>query len=243
MRPYIFKIPAGGFDQPSVVGNYVRLASISGATSLVVKCLETGEEVELEAGDDAKLSEFKRLQLSHSAAGEVTAKLYVGLNTEASSSKVGGAVSIVDDGLARTLGLSSIIGGDGMTASAGNYSSLQLWVRPESTKKIIVQRVLASAAVACDLGISRSSVALANITGSMNYKDFSTAVAPSNIDIRYEASAAPKAGYFVQVGAGVPVEFGFTDPIVLVPGTGLIVGSQVVNVGINSLFEGYLEDA
>lgn len=91
MRPYTLIIPAGAEDGLDVVGDYVRVKSA--AVPVVVRCIDTGERVELEAGDSATLSKFSKLRVSHDSGTAQAVTIYVGNGTSANSSKVGGSVT------------------------------------------------------------------------------------------------------------------------------------------------------
>lgn len=92
MRPFKIKIPVGADYELSAVGDYVRLKAAS--VAVTVRAPDNNETVELEQGDDAVLSAFSRLRLSHADAAEQIVTVYVGKGTRAGSSKVGGAVAV-----------------------------------------------------------------------------------------------------------------------------------------------------
>lgn len=93
MRRYVLMVPAGTSEEFKLVGDYIRIKSA--AVALIIESPDTGETVELEEGDAAKLTRFERLRLSHSNATAVTVTLFIGANgTEADSAKVGGSVSV-----------------------------------------------------------------------------------------------------------------------------------------------------
>jgi hypothetical protein len=92
MRPYTLKIPAGSEITLPHIGNYVRIKSAT--VPINVRVLESNESVQLEQGDDATLTAFERLEVSHSDGAEQTVILYVGNNTRQGSSKVGGTLQV-----------------------------------------------------------------------------------------------------------------------------------------------------
>lgn len=93
MRPYTVKIPAGD-SYPLRIGrgDYIRVNE--SAQAIRFENPQNGENVELQEGDDANLSRFEELRLSHKAAGEIEAVIYIGNGTRAGSSRVGGDVGI-----------------------------------------------------------------------------------------------------------------------------------------------------
>lgn len=92
MRPYAINVKTGQAFELAAQGNYVRLKT-SGVV-VKVECLETNESIELEQGDDAFLTGFKSLRVSHTDAADQSVVLQIGNNTRASSSKVGGSVAV-----------------------------------------------------------------------------------------------------------------------------------------------------
>lgn len=92
MKPYKTTIPAGGVEEFAVVGNYLRLKSAGVPVVFTVE--ETGESIELEEGDAANLSDFKRVKVSHADVAAQSIIFYVGNGTSADSSKIGGSIAI-----------------------------------------------------------------------------------------------------------------------------------------------------
>lgn len=92
MKPYAVSIPAGSVEEFAVVGDYIRLKTAAVPVSFTVE--ETGESIELEQGDAANLSAFKRVKVAHKDAAAQAIVFYVGNGTSADSAKVGGSVSV-----------------------------------------------------------------------------------------------------------------------------------------------------
>lgn len=92
MKPYAVSIPAGSVEEFAVVGDYIRLKTAAVPVSFTIE--ETGESIELEQGDAANLSAFKRVKVAHKDAAAQAIIFYVGNGTSADSAKVGGSVSV-----------------------------------------------------------------------------------------------------------------------------------------------------
>lgn len=93
MKPYRLQLAAGQLEEIFVGrGDYVRVAESS--VPLIVDSPEHYELVTLSEGDDAKLTPFNRLRLSHETAGTVEVLIYIGNGTHASSARLGGEVAI-----------------------------------------------------------------------------------------------------------------------------------------------------
>jgi hypothetical protein len=93
MRKFTIKIASGAVGYLNAKGDYIRIRSAS--VTVNIRSEESDEYVELDQGDEAYLTPFKVLQLSHADAAEQTFIVYIGGNgTRAGSSKVGGSVTI-----------------------------------------------------------------------------------------------------------------------------------------------------
>lgn len=97
MKPYRLRIEAGAEEEIFVGdGDYVRIAESS--VAITVDSPDRYERITLTEGEDAKLSRFERLRLSHAAPGDVEVLIYIGNGTHASSSRIGGEVAIRQGG-------------------------------------------------------------------------------------------------------------------------------------------------
>lgn len=93
MKPITLSIPTGREVKFPLVGNYLRLKS--SAVPIHAKSRQNDEEFIFEdAGDDVIFTPFTSMWLSHDDAADQEIVLYVGTNTKASSSKIGGNVQI-----------------------------------------------------------------------------------------------------------------------------------------------------
>lgn len=118
MKPYRVTIPAGA-DYPLFVGrgDYIRVHE--SAQPLTAENPDNSESVELYEGDDANLSAFQELRLSHGAAGTVEAIIYVGNGTRAGSSRIGGDVGI-KQGSALALAAEAVSDAAGVIAASSS---------------------------------------------------------------------------------------------------------------------------
>lgn len=94
MKPYSIKIPAAGSVEIAVGAgaDYVR-AQVA-PVDLVVRVLDTDEQITLSEGDDAVLSGFSRVEFSHAAGADQAFTVLIGRGTRSSSARVSGNVSI-----------------------------------------------------------------------------------------------------------------------------------------------------
>lgn len=92
MKPYAVSIPSGSVEEFAVVGDYIRLKTAAVPVSFTIE--ETGESIELEQGDAANLSAFKRVKVAHKDAAAQAIVFYVGNGTSADSAKIGGSIAV-----------------------------------------------------------------------------------------------------------------------------------------------------
>lgn len=142
MKPYNIVVPTGQASEFAVGGNYIRLKSAS--VPITFNVFETGESITLDAGDDVHLSPFTRLSLSHSSGIDVPIVFYVGNDTSAGSSKIGG--SIVLSGQQGGLNFSLVV----LTASV----SLLALPANSNRRILLLQNKHASAVVWVGFGIT-----------------------------------------------------------------------------------------
>lgn len=141
MRPYAVTIPAGSVEEFAVVGDYIRLKTASVPVQFVIE--ETGESIELEQGDAANLSQFRRVKVSHGEAVDQSIVFYVGNGTSADSAKVGGAIDVASlpaGAVAMT-----------QTANAVGVASAQLVAANASRRLLMIQNNDAAADVFLDV--------------------------------------------------------------------------------------------
>ena len=79
MRAYAVTIPAGSVEEFAVIGDYIRLKAAGVSVSFTVE--EIGESVELEQGDAANLSRFRRLKVRHASGADQAIVFYIGNGT------------------------------------------------------------------------------------------------------------------------------------------------------------------
>lgn len=143
MRPYKIKIAPGSAYELSAVGDYVRIKSAS--VAITVEAPEQNESAEMEQGDDATLSAFSRLRLSHADAAEQSVTVYIGKGTRAGSSKVGGAISVVGGSISvvgGSISVSNIPANGGAFANTGKTvinASAQLLAANASRRFLLIQ--------------------------------------------------------------------------------------------------------
>ncbi|MHB1430404.1 MAG: hypothetical protein ACYCVW_17105 [Rhodocyclaceae bacterium] len=137
MRPYAVTIPAGSVEEFAVVGDYIRLKTASVPVQFVVE--ETGESIELEQGDAANLSKFRRVKVLHADAAQQAIVFYVGNGTSADSSKVGGSIGISS--------MPAVAVAMTQTANAVGVASAQLVAANAARRFLLIQNTDAAANV------------------------------------------------------------------------------------------------
>lgn len=147
MRPYAVTIPAGSVEEFAVVGDYIRLKTASVPVQFVVE--ETGESIELEQGDAANLSAFKRVKVMHFSGANQAIVFYVGNGTSADSAKVGGSVAVSQ------LPVAAVV----QSAPAVGTASVQMLAANLARKLLLLQNGNAAAKVWVNLAGAAASSA------------------------------------------------------------------------------------
>jgi hypothetical protein len=155
-----------------------------------------------------------------------------------------GVVDVVDGGKARTLDGVAYVAAIGVgSGGEGTYQHGQIWNPPSSGKRLIVESLSVASSTATQLNVHMVNATLANIAEAPANK---LANGPASVaQMRLESNATPKPHLnFLQctlLAGGIPLLVPFKEPIVVLPGYGIMVRGQVANIGIYMNLE-YFEE-
>lgn len=206
-----------------IAGNYFRLAACP--WPVTVQLLKNqqviGQMANMMAGDYVEGVEFDKVSIVNGAMAQTVDVQISGGG--AGSDRVLGEVSIIDGGRSRTLAGMAFIGTAGVAGVAGQYPHIQLFNPAASGKNVIVESLVGTVATAGFVQAFGHSVALAALVGGAPSKRVGAAA--STAELR-TLSAAGAVGVGQLLGATLQAnsnfEFALAEPVVLVPGTGLL---------------------
>ncbi len=167
-------------------------------------------------------------------------------SSEAGTRRTAGVVQVVDGGKARTLASNTYLASAASGAAAGLYSHCQIWNPIGSGKNIVIQQVImgivvsGGGAAAATLRPTAAPIATLQASPQSKLINAATGVAQA----RAEQSAAPLgaaqlAGFSIQ--SLVPFVYRMTEPVVLRPGSGLLMAVLQVNTSAELNAELYEE--
>ncbi|MFJ4294200.1 hypothetical protein ACIP1U_31225 [Cupriavidus sp. NPDC089707] len=159
--------------------------------------------------------------------------------------RISGTVDVIDGGKARTLGNTAFYAYNSVAVAAGQYCTLQLWNPVGSGKNLVVEGLIVTASAAVTSRIWWQTAALASASiyapqakllgGAGSAGQLKTAIPTSS------AFIAAQGLTNMSVAAGVQSPLDFTEPLILRPGYGLCVDSNVTAQQIGATFE-YFEE-
>ncbi len=152
------------------------------------------------------------------------------------------AISVIDAGYQRTVAGQAFAGGVQSAALAANNSHVQLFNPAGSTVNVIVRKYGFTIQSASQVYLNRYDTQLATDNGSAMNK--LTGGAASVAKLRSQTNVGTLGtgnplGYWFDVNAQRVVMETLTEPIVLIPGTGIVFVPLTVNVGMWGMFDWY----
>ena len=221
---YDFSLAAGAAQSFDVVGTFVKYQS---GTGLIRVRMSMGEYVDLLPGQGVFSVNYTRFTVTDRSGVSNVGALLAG-DFDFRDSRITGVVSILDGGQDRTRSGVTFLGGVNCAGVAGQYSSMQLWNPVGSGKIAVVQSLYASSAFA----------------GSASLKRYATILPSQNTPAQSKMAGLPNSVMLMRYGtlagfvgdgtygakymaANGQAEFKFAEPIILVPGQGLMVQSAL----------------
>jgi hypothetical protein len=197
--------------------------------------------VYVSAGFIAKVP-FTQVIIENVAQAGKRLRIFYGVDVDftpgqTSQTAITGTVSVVDGGLARTLLNQAFLGYQAVGPVAAQYPIAQLFNPVASGKNLYVEQITASSALTGALRVSTYGTSLGGGAAGIS-KYFGAAVGVGLVQQTNNAAAlfTSTFGYF-SLSANAIFNYKFTEPIILVPGKGLILNQEVVNTGLNASFE------
>jgi hypothetical protein len=156
-----------------------------------------------------------------------------------------GVVQVVDGGRARTMSGQSFMGNLFSAAGAGLLPHVQLWNPPASTKRLFVKKLVVSCSGSGGVQWDWNATALSGLDGLGRSK-----LADGAASVGERRNQAPAANILVNpafmgslgLAPNIPFILDLQEPIVLIPGRGLLIQSQTVASSLAATVD-YTEDA
>jgi hypothetical protein len=254
MNIYDIGIEPGGVHTINVQADYIyfRTGSAGGGdTTVVFQPNAGGESVYLQPGQAYKMpaamsgKNVTWTLRNLKGEGKIGGVILMG-EGEFQDNRVSGSVEVIDGGKARTLAGFAYMGAGAILGEASKYPHVQLFNPAESGRNIVLESMLISVTLASTVDFGPQAVQLAEVFPAAPVsKKFKAGATPTVGVIRRQNAVSNQLGnafanIMVQPSATVPIVF--TEPVVIMPGMGMMVQSESVNNTMAVTFE-YFEES
>lgn len=229
----------------TVVGNYFRIKKQSGSTAeaTFVVFYKDGQKLDIDmsysdAGDYCYAPNgFDRFDVTSTVAQDLTLQYAKG---QVNSNRVIGEVSVISGELTRSKNNIAFWGYGGCAAVAAQFSHFQLWNPAASGKRVVIDE-LNGVAASDNMYIRQANVQCATLIGNALAKFLNGGAAASSAQLRSENNAGllGTSGWTQITPSKGPRKF--IEPIVIMPGWGILLIDTVVNTNINGDFQFFEE--
>jgi hypothetical protein len=147
--------------------------------------------------------------------------------------RIAGAVSVIDGGKARTIANNAYAGVAAVAALAANFGQLQLWNPAASGKRVIVEQLAAWSTAASGAVLQAGVASLATLVqiGKPKLLGGANSVMELRSAQSVTAPVSPSLNALT-MQAGATLVYRPVDPIVILPGNGLLILATVVNTDL-----------
>lgn len=155
-----------------------------------------------------------------------------------------GVVQVVDGGKQRTLSGNAFAGYGSVGATAGQYARIQLWNPLTNPNRLVVEAVtvLANGGMLAAV-LQFNAASLANLQQQGVSKKSGGAASAASINYDTTAAAIGFPGPMIGMAEPNPGTqgFKFSEPVIVLPGAGLVMYSSTLNTTMGASFEWYEE--
>lgn len=235
---------------PGASGNIAALGSYAKVSSAPAGAIQMrfdgGEAYSLMEGQGIRLpdgcSHFRDVTIKNTAAIAQTILVFIG-DSRFEDTRITGIVSVVDGGKARSIANTAFLGYVGVTASAGNMSTSQIF-NPSTTKRLVVKRITVTSTLAGQLSLAQLAT---NLTASGPFDVFSKLIAaPAAMTAKLwrdgTAAAVPGNSFAsLSILANTAFVFQFEEPLIIGPSQGVCTTMQTLAATLLTIYEGFEE--
>lgn len=238
-------IPAGGSVNIDVQGDRLQFISAMDPFAVIeVKPNYSQGNITLRPGQGFRFSQpVNRWVVINRGLVPLKGFLLIG-SGDFFDQRISGTVDVIDGGKARTLGGLAMMGYANKAAVAANFSRCQIWNPAGTGRRVCIEAMApATGGVGFTAYLSLNAVPLATL--QQNGQSKLAGGAASVCEMRTDAAATlpPVAGALLalSMSASKTEQFTFTEPLVLLPGSGMLVWATVPNGDLGLSAEWYEE--
>jgi hypothetical protein len=228
MQHFDISLPPGTAREINVQGSYVyflegsaggadatiELRNVSGSDTVLLK---PGQAFNMGGGAE----NVRWIVSNYKSQGTIIGRLLMG-SGEFSDNRISGTVDVVDGAKNRVLSEMAFTGYGYQAGAAGNYAHVQLWNPPGSGKNVYVEQLnfFSGSAFASGVAVRSAVAALTNLGEVMHSKKMGGADSGA-AQLRIQSNAAPIGVKNLLNMSGTLPTFKFSEPMLIVPGTGI----------------------
>jgi len=216
-------------------------------TTIKVKNESGGDEILLKPGQAFRLpnGQFYNRWIISNYLGQaaIVGQLLLG-EGDFFDGRISGSVEVIDGGKARVLADATYIGAASQIAVAAQNSHCQLWNPAGSGENLIVEQIFLASTVNTGYLVRSSIVALTSLGGTGYSKKIRVGQAASSAELRYQANAGLlglNPMFLLNAAVNTSAPYVPREPIVVAPGSGLLIVGQSLNADITASFEWFEE--
>lgn len=230
---YDFQLtPLGG----QIINTKGRFFKYRVGTGLIRVKLTDGAVIDLLPGQGVSNRNFESIEITDKSGAANVGTILAG-DFDFRDERITGTVEVVDGGKARTIAGQAFMGGTALVSNAAQKPYVQL-INNTANKRVTVKAIVLSTTTSQQLGFCVYSTSLGTLAGAAPSKLAGGAAASAELRTQSDAAVLGGAAFVAPyVTANVPFTFTFQEPLVLLPGQGLIVRGSVDNTYLGAHFE------
>lgn len=238
-------LAANGVLRLGIGGDFFRMAASLWpvSVSLIKENRIIGTMAGVLAGDYTEGIDFDAVEIRNGATAQaITVQISGG---GAGSDRVIGEVSIIDGGKYRTYSGQAFAWAGGCSASAGTYAKHQIYNPPGSTVNLVVKSFMVAQLAAGPVSVHVTNAALpvaGNNPVASKYAVGAASQALCKTENAASVTASPRFIDYPQFSGAGSYQKILQEPVVIVPGWGLVFENIVINTNLNCSYE-WIEEA
>lgn len=232
---YDYSIGIGQTVIALVSGGFYKLLAASGHVTI---SREGGSSIGPLLPGQGEREPFNRLQITNTSGVVNNIRILVA-DESFVDTRIYGSVEVIDGGRATTMAGNAFAGVASQAAVAAQFSHVQLWNPIGSGRNVAVSRVMVGTNTPTPIFAARLfNTALATLVATGLNK---RAAGPASVmELRTESTVALLGGGSFQFAWGAqatPLILETKEPVILLPGWGLLITNQILNAIVGATFD------
>lgn len=227
---------------------YYYTGNAGGADSTItMRGLSSGLRIVLKPGQAFRLprgeSETSWVLTNFSNTATILGTVIVG-DGDITDNRITGSVEVIDGGKARTFSNSAFMSLLTLGATVGQISHLQIFNPIASGKNVIIESLIFNSVSAAAILLRGYATPLTGLYGNGKSKKIGAPDSAAELRTQHNAAILPTSNslFGIDLAASATLERKLSEPIILLPGNGLVIVPTSANVGLNANTEWYEEN-